>query len=96
MLMMMMLMLMLMIEMRILILFRLLLMMTIMMYDGKGTQHTWQRVAVEKRGTKKQSLTPIILFLGNFLDHLGNFLDLPLQRHNNDIVQDDNNNAWST
>ena len=93
MLMMMMLMLMLMIEMRILILFRLLLMMTIMMYDGKGTQHTRQRVAEEKRGAKKQSLTPIILFLGNFLDHLGNFLDLPLQRHNNDIFQDDNNNA---
>ena len=59
-------------------------MMIIMMYDGKGTRHTRQRVAVEKRGAKKQSLTPIILFLGNFLDQIDNFLDLPLQRYDND------------
>ena len=70
--------------------------MIIMMYDSKGKRHTRQRVAVEKRGAKKQSLTPIILFLGYFLDQIGNFLDLPLQRYNNDSGQDDNNNARPT
>ena len=68
--------------------------------DDDNHDVRWQRDATHvakscsrEARNQKQSLTPIILFLGNFLDQIGNFLDLPLQRHNNDIVQDDNNNA---
>ena len=71
--------------------------------DDDNHDVRWQRDAThaaksgrrEARSQKTVSDSDNSL-LSNFLDQIGNFLDLPLQRHNNDIVQDDNNNAWPT